>query len=155
MTLSDSYDMRIRSSAGPMAERTFNDADIQTAVSGKDVVVLSTLTASGSPLAMPMWFVNDDESLVMLSVSGQAKVRNLQRDPRVCVVAEGGGRGAMHAIVLTGEVRFYEDEERRKWGDRFRAKYSPDINEHWNGETLPDNRLLFGFSPRVASAFGI
>ena len=104
---------------------------------------------------MPMWFVHDQRLMVMLSAPGLAKIRNMERDPRVCVVAEGGPRGAPHAVVLTGEVTFFEGDERREWGDVFHAKYTPDIDRVWGGTVIPDDRFVFGFHPRVASAFGV
>lgn len=135
--------------------RSFGDSDIQASLRGKDVVVLSTLTPTGSPLAMPMWFVHDEHRLVMVSAPGLAKIRNIERDPRVCVVAEGGDRGAPHGLVLTGKATFIEGDERLEWGGRFHAKYTPQIDRLWGGDIIPDNRFVFGFEPRVASAYGI
>ena len=138
-----------------MADRVFADPAIQRYLSGKDVMILAMLTAGGGPLATPMWFVHDEEQLAMVSVDGLAKVRNLERDPRVSVVAEGGRRGAIDGVVLTGEVRFLEGDERLDWGRRFRDKYAPDIERLWGGSDLPDNRRVFALRPRVASAFGV
>ena len=86
---------------------------------------------------------------------GLAKIRNLERDPRVSVVAEGGERGAINGVVLTGQVRFLAGAERLEWGRRFRHKYAPDIERLWGGPELPDNRRVFAFNPRVVSAFGL
>ena len=60
---------------------------IQRFLGTKEVVVLATVKRDGSPLAMPMWFWHDPATLTMISVADTQKVRNLQRDPRVCVVA--------------------------------------------------------------------
>ncbi|MGB5758926.1 MAG: pyridoxamine 5'-phosphate oxidase family protein [Acidimicrobiales bacterium] len=138
-----------------MADRVFADPAIQRYLAGKDVMILAMLTVSGGPLATPMWFVHDEEQLAMVSVDGLAKVRNLERDPRVSVVAEGGRRGAIDGVVLTGEVRFLDGDERLDWGRRFRDKYAPDIERLWGGPDLPDNRRVFALRPRVASAFGL
>ncbi|MFT7650703.1 MAG: nitroimidazol reductase NimA-like FMN-containing flavoprotein [Candidatus Poriferisodalaceae bacterium] len=140
-----------------MTDRTFSDPAIQRYISGKEVVVLAMLTSRGGPLATPMWFVNDGEQLAMVSVDGLAKIRNLERDSRVSVVAEGGEGGESGAIgvVLAGEVRFLDGDERHKWGRRFREKYSPNIERLWGGQAIPDNRRVFAFAPRVASAFGL
>jgi len=139
-----------------MTARSFEDADIQAVLDGKDVVVLSTLAPGGGPLAMPMWFVHDSRQLVMVSAPGLAKVRNMQRDSRVCVVAEGGSRDAPYGLVLTGDVTFVDDDaDRLAWGNRFHAKYTPVIDRLWGGSDMPDNRLVFGFEPRVTSAYGI
>ena len=138
-----------------MVDRAFADPAIQRYLSGKDVVTLAMLTTSGGPLATPMWFVNDDEQLAMVSVDGVAKIRNLQRDPRVSVVAEGGERGSINGAVLAGEVRFLDGDERLEWSRRFRTKYAPDIERLWGGPIIPDNRRVFAFRPRVVSAFGL
>lgn len=138
-----------------MAEHTFADEAIQQYLRSKDVAILAMLTGSGGPLATPMWFVNDERQLAMVSVDGVAKVRNLERDPRVSVVAEGGKRGAIDGVVLAGDVRFLDGDERLEWGQRFRAKYTPDIDRLWGGADLPDNRRVFAFAPRVVSAFGL
>lgn len=138
-----------------MPDRAFSDPDIQRYLADKDVVVLAMLTASGAPLAVPMWFVFDERELIMGTVDGSAKVRNLERDPRVSVVAEGGGRGALDGVVLAGEIRFLTGDERLEWGRRFRAKYTPIVDRHWGGPDIPDNRRVFSLAPRVVSAFGL
>ena len=138
-----------------MPQREFSDDAIQDYLANVGVVVLATVSPTGSPFAMPMWFVTDANRLTMLSVDGLAKVRILERDPRVCVVAEGGSRGAMHGLVLTGEVEFLAGEDRLSWGRRFHEKYQPDVDRLWGGREIPDNRRVFAFRPRVAAVFGI
>lgn len=138
-----------------MVDQAFADPAIQRYLSGKDVMILAMLSVSGGPLATPMWFVHDDQQLAMVSVDGVAKIRHLERDPRVSVVAEGGERGAINGVVLAGEVRFLDGDERLDWGRRFRDKYKPDIERLWGGPDIPDNRRVFAFNPRVVSAFGL
>lgn len=138
-----------------MTAWAFADDAIQAALTGKDVVVLSTLMRGGAPLAMPMWFVHDASELVMVSAPGLAKVRNMARDPRVCVVVEGGDRSGAFGVTLTGSVEFFDDERRALWGARFCAKYSPEIERIWGGDQIPANRVVFGLAPRVATAYGI
>lgn len=138
-----------------MADHAFDDEAIQRYLAGKDVAILAMLGAGGGPLATPMWFVNDAEQLAMVSVDGLAKIRCLERDPRVSIVAEGGQRGAIDGVVLTGQVRFLDGEERLDWGRRFHAKYQPHIERLWGGPDLPNNRRVFALRPRVVSAFGL
>lgn len=138
-----------------MSGRSFDDPAIQSYLSAADVAVLAMVTGSGAPLATPMWFVVDDRELAMVSVDGLAKIRHLEREPRVSVVVEGGQRGAIDGVVLAGEMRFLDGDERAAWGQRFRAKYAPDIDRLWGGPDLPDNRRVFACTPRVVSAFGL
>ena len=132
----------------PVADRSFADPDIQQYLASRDVVVLAMLTPSGAPLAMPMWFVHDESELIMGTVDGSAKVRHLERDPRVSVVAEGGSRAALDGVVLAGEIRFLTGDERLEWGRRFHAKYTPVVNRMWGGPDIPDNRRVFALAPR-------
>ena len=64
------------------------DDRVQGFLATRYVVVLATVQPDGSPLAMPMWFLPDPAAITMLSVDDLPKVRNLRRDPRVCVVAD-------------------------------------------------------------------
>ena len=78
------------------------DPVTQKFLASKDIVVLATLHKNGAPLAMPMWFLADSESLYMVSMVDTQKVQNLRRDGRVCVVAESGTRGAeiLHFLCI-------------------------------------------------------
>lgn len=138
-----------------MTTPPFADDAVQAYLSATNVVVLAMLTTSGAPLATPMWFVHDATTLAMVSVDGLAKVRHLQRDGRVSIVAEGGEHGAINGVVLSGEMRFLDGEERATWGRRFHQRYTPAIDNLWGGAELPDDRQVFCCNPRVASAFGI
>ena len=138
-----------------MPQREFSEPAIQDYLAGVDVVVLATVSRSGAPLAMPMWFVNDAELLALVSVDGLAKVRNLEHDPRVCVVAGGGSRGDMHGLVLSGNVEFLTGQDRLGWGRRFHEKYRPDVDRLWGGSEIPDDRVVFAFRPRVVAVFGM
>ena len=133
------------------------DARIQSFLATKEVVVLSTVQRSGAPLAMPMWFLHMPESLYMISVDGLQKVRNLRRDPRVCVVAEAGNRGAaIRGVVIQGHVEFVEEpEQRRPIVDHLLQKYDPDLARLWGSRAMPPNRVLFRIEPKKVRSWGL
>ena len=139
-----------------MSER-LTDARIQTFLDTKEVVVLATVQRSGAPLAMPMWFLHTPQALYMISVSGLQKVRNLQRDPRVCVVAESGNRGAaIRGVVIQGHVSFVEaPEHQRPIVERLLQKYDPDLARLWGGRMMPPNRVLFCIEPGKVRSWGL
>ena len=83
-----------------MKEKPFSDPDVQQALGGPMTAVLATINPDGSPLATPMWYVHDADGIGMVSVDGLQKVRNLHRDPRVCVVAETGGLTGLQCIIV-------------------------------------------------------
>jgi PPOX class probable F420-dependent enzyme len=133
------------------------DARIQGFLATKEVVVLSTVQRSGAPLAMPMWFLHTLDALYMISVDGVQKVRNLRRDPRVCVVAESGQRGAaIRGVVIQGHIEFVDDpEQRRPIIEHLLQKYDPDLARLWGGRTMPSNRVLFRIMPEKVRSWGL
>lgn len=134
---------------------TLADARIQAFLATKEVVLLATVGTDGRPLAMPMWFLHGPEALTMISVAGTRKITHLQRDPRVCVVAEAGTRGDIRGVTVHGRVEFLPDgEERRGSIDRFHAKYDPDLARLWKGQAMPPDRVMFRIVPERVSSWG-
>jgi PPOX class probable F420-dependent enzyme len=134
----------------------FDDPALQRYLATKEVVVLATLQPDGAPLAMPMWFLHDPAAVTMISVDGLQKVRNLRRDPRVCVVAESVSGGEISGVVVQGRVEFLDESpERRALADRFLAKYHPRLEKLWNGRTMPPNRVMFRIAPSKVRAWGL
>jgi nitroimidazol reductase NimA-like FMN-containing flavoprotein (pyridoxamine 5'-phosphate oxidase superfamily) len=104
-----------------------------------------------------MWFFHTPEALYMISVVGLQKVRNLQRDPRVCVVAEAGNRGAeIRGVIVQGRAEFVDDpEQRRPIVEQLLRKYDPDLTRLWGGPAMPANRVLFRIAPTQVRSWGL
>ena len=49
------------------------------------VATLATISPDGTPHLMPLWYLHDGQSLLMITSPAARKVRNLRRDPRVSV----------------------------------------------------------------------
>jgi PPOX class probable F420-dependent enzyme len=135
---------------------TLGDAPVQNFLATKQIALLATVRADGAPLAMPMWFLHDAATLTMISVEGTHKVRNLRRDPRVCVVAEAGGGGAdIRGVTVLGRAEFLTDgPERRALAERFHEKY-PRLASLWGGRALPANRVMFRIVPKHVKSWGL
>ena len=134
-----------------------DDAGIQRFLDTKEVVLLATVQADGAPLAMPMWFVHDPATLTMISVESSQKIRNLRRDPRVCVVAEAGdGAGNERGVSVQGRAEFLPDgAERRALAQRFLTKYHPRLERLWSGRAMPPNRVMLRITPAHVRAWGL
>ena len=134
-----------------------DEVRIQRFLATRDVVVLATVQADGSPLAMSMWFLHDAASLTMISVAGTHKVRNLGRDPRVSVVAEGGsGIGDVRGVAVQGRAEFLPDgPERRRLAERFLEKYRPYLEQRWGGRAMPPDRVMFRIDPSRVRSWGL
>jgi PPOX class probable F420-dependent enzyme len=135
---------------------SLDEARIQRFLATKDVVVLATVQSDGAPLAMPMWYLHDPAVLTMISVAGTQKVRNLHRDPRVCVVAEGGPKGTVCGVAVHGRAEFLADgPERRALAARFLEKYSPYLERRWDGRAMPSDRVMFRIVPSRVRSWGL
>ena len=135
---------------------TLDAPAIQAFLATKEVVVLATVKPDGGPLAMPMWFLYDPAALTMISVDGLAKVQNIRRDPRVCVVAEAGTRGDIRGVLVQGRAEFLPDgAERRALAERFHARYTPDLARLWKGRAMPPDRVMFRIVPSRVRSWGL
>ena len=133
-----------------------SDEPVQRFLASKKVVVLATIQVDGAPLAMAMWFLHDPGALTMISVDDLQKVRNLRRDPRVCVVAEADDARGIRGVIVQGRAEFLADgAERRALVDRFLAKYDPLLEGYWKGRTMPPNRVMFRITPSKTLAWGL
>jgi PPOX class probable F420-dependent enzyme len=133
-----------------------DDTRVQGFLASKEVAVLATLQADGSPLAMPMWFLHAPATLTMISVAETQKVRNLRRDPRVSVVAEAvTGSGEIRGVIVQGRVEFLSDgPERRALIERFHEKYRR-LEKLWEGKAMPPNRVMFRIVPSRVRSWGL
>jgi PPOX class probable F420-dependent enzyme len=70
-----------------------------------------TLNADGSPQVSAVWVGLDGEHVVMAHLPRNAKVRNLQRDPRVVLSLQADERNAIgmqHHLVVHGRAEVTE-----------------------------------------------
>jgi PPOX class probable F420-dependent enzyme len=136
---------------------TLEDTSIQKFLATKEVAVLATVQADGSPLAVPMWFLPDPAGFTMISVDGLQKVRNLRRDSRVCVVAEAGeGGGEVRGVCVRGRAEFLADgPARQALAQRFLEKYRPRLERLWGGRVMPANRVMFRIVPEHVRSWGL
>ena len=138
-----------------MQETEFSSTLVQTYLSGKEIGVLATVNPDGSPLAMPMWFVHNEDVIGMVSVAEDMKVQNMRRDPRVGFVVESGGGGSLECIIMQGTVEFLStDDDRKRVGVQFIDKYGVNMEQRWGGRAVPDSRALFLIQPRRIKLWG-
>ena len=129
---------------------------IQQLLATRDVVVLATIQADGSPLAMPVWFLHDPDALTMISEADTQKVRNLRREPRVCVVAETGTPSDFRGVIVRGRVEFlHESPERQALVFAFLRKYHPALERRWGGKVMPQDRVMFRIVPTRVTSWGL
>ncbi|WP_019928438.1 pyridoxamine 5'-phosphate oxidase family protein [Nocardia sp. BMG111209] len=67
--------------------------------------ILTTLTADGRPITLPVWFVVDDRTIGLQTPRGAKKSARIRRDPRAAFLVESGELWAeLRAVHLSGTV---------------------------------------------------
>ena len=67
--------------------------------------VLGTINPDGTPQLTTMWYLLEDNTLVMNTKVGRAKERNMRRDPRISVCVADGYK----YVTLSGRVEMIDD----------------------------------------------
>jgi PPOX class probable F420-dependent enzyme len=65
-----------------MASLTDN---LRAIIDGRNFATIATLNADGSPQTSPVWITRDGDDLLVSTVVGRLKERNLRRDPRASI----------------------------------------------------------------------
>ncbi len=89
------------------------DAEIRDFLRTRKTIILSSIGSDGVPHPMPMWFTADDDLTVsMATFRGTQKIVNLQRDPRVSLLAEAGREySELKGVVIYGTAELSEDAD--------------------------------------------
>lgn len=67
-----------------------SDEEVAAFLAGQRKVHVATINRDGSPHLMPMYFLLVDGAVAFWTYTKSQKIRNLQRDPRITVMAETG-----------------------------------------------------------------
>lgn len=97
----------------PQKDITMTDDEIQGFLSeGRKVLQVATLGKDGAPHQAPMWFVMHDGNIVFRSFTKSQKIVNLNRDPRLSVLAETGEAYAeLKGVMIRGTATLVTDPE--------------------------------------------
>ncbi len=69
--------------------------------------VLGTINKDGSPQLTTMWYLLEDDTIVMNTKAGRTKERNMRRDPRISVCVPDG----YDYVTITGRVEMIDDPQ--------------------------------------------
>jgi PPOX class probable F420-dependent enzyme len=84
--------------------------EVTTFLNETSILQVATIGKDGSPHLAPMWFVMEGDTVVFRSFTRSQKIVNLQRDPRLTVLAEDGDAYAeLRGVMIKGEARLIED----------------------------------------------
>lgn len=102
------------------------------------ILQIASINPDGRPHLVPMWFVYDDEGVLVFTTYGSSqKVKNLKRDPRITALAEtGDAYDQVRGLSIDGRAEVVRDPRvtaralqlvGARYGDRPRPDYDPDL----------------------------
>ena len=100
----------------------------------KALVYLATIMPDGSPQVTPIWFNTDDEYILLNSVKGRVKDRNMRARPTIalCITDPGNPyrylqiRGKVAEITTDGAEEHIDTLNLKYRGDRNYPNHHPD-----------------------------
>ncbi len=73
----------------------------------KRFAVLATINSDGTPQLTTMWYLLEEDTIVMNTKAGRIKERNMRRDPRIAICVEDG----YNYVTISGTVEMIDDPE--------------------------------------------
>jgi len=115
-----------------------NDAVRQALTSGHNAHLV-TLHPDGSPQVSLVWVGLDADEIVCAHLSSWKKVQNIQRDARVALSLETGGKtdGAENYLVITGRARITEGGAPELLYQLAQVYKGPGAGTHYRTANLP------------------
>jgi PPOX class probable F420-dependent enzyme len=103
---------------------------------------LVTVSRSGMPRPVPVWFLWEGESFLIYSRPDSPKVRNIERNPRVALHLDGNGRGG-DIVVVTGEAAVSSDDPSADQVPAYVEKYRELIDRNgWTAHSFASDYSL-------------
>ena len=98
--------------------------DIQERLDGELVAWMTTVSPSGQPQTSPVWFLVQDEVLVVYSLASTPRTRNVAANPKVCLNLNSPPVGG-ELVMIEGTAEIVEDGgpafEDRAYVDKYRG----------------------------------
>lgn len=105
------------------AGRMFDERpDIQERLEGEIVAWMTTVNAAGQPQTSAVWFLVDDEAIVIYSLDGTPRTRNIRGNPRVCLNLNSTPTGG-EIVIIEGDAVIVADGQPADADESYVAKY--------------------------------
>ncbi len=102
--------------------------DIRERLAGELVAWMTTVNAAGQPQTSPVWFLVDDDVIVVYSLGRTPRTRNIRANDRVCLnlnsTAEGG-----EVVIIEGTAVIVDDGPPANLDERYVAKYEVPMSD--------------------------
>lgn len=100
--------------------------DIQERLDSEIVAWMTTVSHDGRPQTSPVWFLVQDEVIVVYSLDGTPRTRNIAVNPKVCLNLNSTPDGS-DVVVIEGTAAIVPDGPPAHDDDAYVAKYEESI----------------------------
>jgi PPOX class probable F420-dependent enzyme len=129
---------------------TLTDKQAQLLVD-KNIASLATVNPDGSPHVTPVWVDWDGEHVLVNTLRGRAKVRNIERDPRAEIVVFNLQNPYQH-VRVKGRAELV-DEGAEEHIDQLSKKYVDEDSYPWRAPG--DKRVIVRIRPERVSDYNL
>jgi PPOX class probable F420-dependent enzyme len=127
-----------------MSQDAINSEPVRQLFQSKNFAFLSTLMPDGSPHVTPTWVDIDDDHIIVNTVVGRVKHKNVSRDPRVAIsVADQANPYNM--VTVRGRVIEQTTKGAEEHIDKMAKKYFG--MDRYPGHAPGEKRLILRIKP--------
>jgi PPOX class probable F420-dependent enzyme len=119
--------------------------DVRKILEGKHIAVLSTLLKDGSPKTAAVWYGFDGDDILVSTVTGMPKVRNVQRDGRVSLLVDKREQ-PVHGVEVRGRAMVEKDEGSVRT-KAIVARYLGEVPEAYGKRLESEDRSIIRIKP--------
>ncbi len=94
----------------------------------EEVIWLTTVGSDGTPQPSPVWFLWEDDTMLIFSKPKAPKIANIQRQPRVALHFNNDAEGG-DIVVLTGQAEVAAENAALVVPERYLTKYADGIKD--------------------------
>jgi PPOX class probable F420-dependent enzyme len=96
--------------------------DIQARLGGELIAWMTTVDAAGQPQTSPVWFLADDDVIVVYSLDRTPRTRNIRANAKVCLNLNSTPSGGA-VVIIEGTAEIVPDGPPANEDERYVAKY--------------------------------
>jgi PPOX class probable F420-dependent enzyme len=96
--------------------------DIQDRLDGELVAWLTTVNAAGQPQTSAVWFLIEEEVIVIFSLDKTPRTRNIAANPRICLNLNSTPSGG-EVVIIEGTAEIVSDGPPANQDKQYVAKY--------------------------------
>jgi PPOX class probable F420-dependent enzyme len=102
--------------------------DIQARLDEELIIWLTTVNTAGQPQTSPVWFLVEDESIVVFSLASTPRTRNIAANPRVSLNLNSTASGG-EVVIIEGRAEIVDDGRPADEDEAYVIKYEAAMDD--------------------------